>query len=61
MGQIAEDMSDGTTCQLCGMYFRGEKEDELYVHGFPVVCWECWNDLSKQEKKQYQRASVRTI
>jgi hypothetical protein len=61
MGEIADDMCDGTSCQLCGAYFQGKAEDELYVHGYPVVCWECWKDLTKQERKEYQRAEVKTI
>lgn len=61
MGEIADDMLDGTTCSLCGMFFKGKKEDELYSHGYPVVCWKCWKDLTKEEKKNHQRAEVETI
>jgi hypothetical protein len=56
MGQIADDMIDGTTCQLCGCFFQGESDNELYVHGYPVVCWDCWERLPKKQRKQYQRA-----
>lgn len=61
MGQVADDMADGITCSLCGMYFQGEKEDELYEHGYPAVCWECWQDLSKSERKNHQRALAQTV
>jgi hypothetical protein len=61
MGEIAEDMTDGTCCQLCGGYFKGKTENELYSHGYPVVCWDCWQELNKKERKQYQRALVDTI
>ena len=61
MGEIAEDLVDGTCCCLCGAYFKGKADDELYVHGYPAVCWDCWDGLTKRERKQYQRAQVRTI
>lgn len=59
MGEIAEDMLDGTTCQLCGCFF--EENGKLYTHGFPVVCWDCWDDLSDGEKKNHQKAAVETL
>lgn len=62
MGEIADDMVDGTTCSLCGCFFQDpEHPDNLYSHGYPVVCWECWKDLSQDERKEYQRALVPTI
>jgi hypothetical protein len=60
MGQIAEDMSDGTCCELCGQYFQ-DNNDSLYTHGYPVTCWDCWRGLDKKEKQLYQRAKVETI
>lgn len=47
---IAEDIIDGWCCQLCGVYFE-EK------HGYPVVCESCYNELSEEEKKDYQLAT----
>jgi len=42
MGQIAEDMVDGTCCQRCGMYFEDKANpDELPTHDYPVVCKDC--------------------
>lgn len=61
MGQIAEDMLDGSCCQLCGCYFRSNEPDAIYCHEYPVVCRDCWNDLSDAEHKQYIRADVETF
>ena len=40
MGQIADDIIAGTTCELCGQFFD-IRNNELYEHGYPVTCWEC--------------------
>lgn len=62
MGEIADDMINGTSCSLCGQYFQNpKKHDEPYTHGYPVVCEECWQDLTKNEKKSYQKAEVHTF
>lgn len=37
MGEIADDMIDGLSCSLCGIYFVEE-------HGYPVVCTDCWDE-----------------
>ena len=47
---IAEDIIAGWCCQLCGVYFEEE-------HGYPVVCESCYNELSEEEKKDYQLAT----
>ncbi|HUS89756.1 MAG TPA: hypothetical protein VMW91_10450 [Desulfosporosinus sp.] len=62
MGQIAEDMIDGTCCQWCGMYFD-DGSDNLPTHGYPVVCKECGKDYSDEEieKLGLQRALYETI
>lgn len=60
MGEIAEDMIDGTACELCGQYFI-DKDDTLYTHGYPVVCWSCWDDLDKKEKRVHTKADVQTL
>ena len=49
MGEMADDIIEGFSCCLCGVYF----EDE---HGYPVVCKDCWTHLDKKERTQYQRA-----
>jgi hypothetical protein len=51
MGEIAEDMIDGSCCQLCGCYFRHPSGKGIYVHDHPAVCNSCWNELTKKEKK----------
>lgn len=56
MGEIAEDMIDGTMCSLCGQYFKNPKKDELYTHGYPVACKECWT-----QDCGYQEAEVDTF
>lgn len=36
MGEIAEDLCDGTACQWCGQYFQDPKRpDYVYTHGYP--------------------------
>jgi len=57
MRQIAEDIIDGSCCELCCCYFVDKKEN-LYSHGYPVVCDDCWKDLTKDEKKLHQRQQM---
>ena len=47
---IAQDMIDGFCCQLCGVYFEEE-------HGYPVLCEDCYNNLTDKEKEDYQLAT----
>lgn len=62
MGEIAEDMIDGTACELCGQYFEDPKnENTAYAHGYPVVCADCWSELSPTERESYQKALVSTF
>lgn len=67
MGEIAEDMIDGTCCAICGCYFADEenmklinsgKTDKavLYTHGYPVACSDCY-----EEGCGYEEAEVDTI
>lgn len=49
MGQIAEDMLDGTCCDICGCYY--EKGGKLFTHDHTATCNDCWNDLTEDEKK----------
>jgi hypothetical protein len=42
MGEIANDMIDGSSCSWCGCYFEEE-------HGYPVVCKECFDDWVKED------------
>lgn len=59
MGEIAEDMIDGLACQCCGCYFV--KNGELYEHGYPVTCWDCWDDLTPEQRKEHIKADVQTL
>ena len=54
-------MLDGSCCELCGQYFKHPYKKGIYTHKYPVVCWECWDDLSEDERKDYQRAEVKTF
>ena len=49
MGEYADMMIDGESCSLCGCNF--EKS-----HGYPVVCSNCWKKLSKEDRKNHQKA-----
>lgn len=54
MGEIAEDMVQGTCCHLCNTYFVHKDNTEvLYTHGYPVVCQDCWDHLDEY-KEMYQ-------
>lgn len=59
MGQIADDMIDGTCCEICGCYF--EKDGELYTHGYPVTCSECWDDMTREGKKHHTKTDCETL
>ena len=61
MGEIADDYRDGTCCCLCGCYFKGGEGRKVHTHGYAVVCWDCWEDLTPDERKEYQRALAPTI
>lgn len=61
MGEIANDMIEGRCCELCGMYFINPKTGELYEHGYPVTCWSCYEDLTKEGKKFHDKAKVDTL
>lgn len=56
MGEIAEDMQDGSCCSLCGQYFEYKSPYGIYVHQYPVACKECFrNDCG------YPKADVDTF
>lgn len=62
MGEIAEDLCDGTACQWCGQYFQDpKKKDHLYTHGHPVLCWSCWNSSKPKERNGLKKAKVKTV
>lgn len=43
MGEIADDMISGLACQWCGAFFVDDGGN-LYEHGFPCICNECWKE-----------------
>jgi hypothetical protein len=50
VGDMADDMVDGTTCSWCGCYFQDpEDPDVLFTHGYPVVCKDCRKGHSEKE------------
>jgi hypothetical protein len=42
---MAEDVIDGLSCSGCGIYFEA-------AHGYPVLCEDCWEDVSSAEKQK---------
>ena len=60
MGQMAEDMVDGTMCSHCGCIFKKD-DDSAYTHGYPVLCWECYDEETPQERAGIPRAKVDTF
>lgn len=57
MGEIADDYADGTICGHCGTFFEDtNKPDELISHGYPVLCWDCWKESNKHERKGFSRS-----
>ena len=54
MGEIADSMIVGETCSLCGIMFVEE-------HGYPVVCNQCWSQLTDFERQDYQKAILEEL
>ena len=65
MGQIAEDMVDGTCCSFCGQYFQDPDDTEsCYTHGYPVACKTCWKDIMRKpdtKRRGIQKAQVEVM
>lgn len=49
MGEIANDMINGSCCSFCGEYFVEE-------HGYPVACDDCY-----EENCGHSRATFETL
>jgi len=60
MGQIAEDSVNGIQCSHCGCIFK-KNEGEAYEHGYPVLCWECYDKETTVERDGIPRALVETF
>ena len=54
MGQVSDDMIEGECCSHCGEYFTTG-------HGYPVLCWECYDSESDIERGDVQRATFRKL
>lgn len=61
MGDIADDMIEGRSCSQCGAFFHDPNTGEIYEHGYPVVCYICWNRLTKEEREGVYPAEVGTM
>jgi hypothetical protein len=55
---LSEDITAGACCAFCTSYFvtkiRGQ-ETGPYEHGYPVACWDCW-----EEDCGYKKATADT-
>lgn len=62
MGEIADDMTNGACCSLCGQYFVKEINKDgadvpvMYEHGYPVSCRGCW-----EKECGYEKATAETM
>ena len=67
MGEIEDDMTDGTCCWQCGAYFKNEHDPAAcFTHGYPVICRGCWSELDKHQRRAakingLQRAIAKTL
>jgi len=63
MESLTNDIVTGTCCELCGQYFKDPTalDNECFVHGHPVVCYECFDKLEPVDQKTYHRANVETF
>ena len=52
MGEVAEDMVDGTRCQCCGVFhtdifkLKGKEPTSWAPQGFPWTCKNCTQEQS---------------
>jgi len=52
MGEVVNMMISGILCCQCGAYLHEDvMEQEL---GFPVICEDCFEELSAKEKEEYK-------
>jgi len=56
MGEYAEDIYTGQTCQECGTYF-------VKAHGYPVLCKDCYKEYKREHhrKPSTSRATEPTL
>jgi len=49
---IAENMLDGSQCSHCCVFFKE-------AHGHPVLCHDCYDHETKEERAGLLRASIK--
>lgn len=54
MGEIADQMVNGSACQWCGVLF--EKE-----HGYPVICRNCFDNSTRKERRHIVKATEKEL
>ncbi len=54
MGEYADDAYEGLCCYACGQYFIDG--DHIAVHGYAVLCEECWNESTAEGKHDFQKS-----
>jgi len=54
MGQIADDMVNGSSCSWCGIYF-------IKAHGYSVACVSCFDDEKLSHPEQFRKTSTAFI
>lgn len=60
MGQIAEDILDGSMCDICNCYFE-HPSGGIYVHDHPATCEDCWRELDDSEKQEHTKCDDNII
>ena len=55
MGEYADLMINGDSCELCGCNFEEDGD------GYPRTCKDCWKDLNAEDKKNRQLARCETL
>jgi hypothetical protein len=60
-----EDITDGSCCSICYSYFKNSikwlapKTNDVFVHGYPVACQDCFdNNRKKAEKMNLQKTVI---
>lgn len=58
----SEEIIEGSMCSQCGSRFKKSKNSEIFKHGYPVICWDCWDVLNEKVIiiNNYRRAEVET-
>ncbi|KKN24613.1 hypothetical protein LCGC14_0892970 [marine sediment metagenome] len=54
MGQISDDMIEGLQCSHCGICFEES-------HGYPVLCTDCYEHESPEERAGIPKATIKEL